>query len=208
MSLFSIFPHSHKICTSLVNFSALGTDTIPLIKINKWKFDWQGYYTFPNLRRIPSTYTLYSSHFYDNTTANLNNPFSPPHNIYAGTSTTDEMLFDAIQFMVYQPGNEFIDVAFLLEHDPLFTGVDEQVDAKGFQTYIYPNPASDKVNIYLTKKSEYKINLFDVTGQNVLEIMVTSDSATLDVSAFAKGLYLIQITDTRSNEVITRKLVK
>jgi hypothetical protein len=208
VSLFSVFPHSHKICTSLVNFAALGTDTIPLIRINQWRFDWQGYYTFPNLKRIPSTYTLYSSHFYDNTSANLSNPFAPPHNVLAGTSTTDEMLFDAVQFLVYQPGDELINVEDLLAHDPLLAGVNELADAKEFQTYIYPNPATDKVNIYLSKKSEYKIRLFNVTGQSILESLVTDDVASLDVSPMASGLYLIQITDTRSHETTTKKLMK
>jgi len=79
-------------------------DTIPLIHIPDWDFDWQGMYVHTNLVKIPAGYKLGSKHVYDNTINNPNNPNNPPQTVVAGTSTTDEMFFDSFQWMYYQSG--------------------------------------------------------------------------------------------------------
>ena len=206
ISLFAVFPHSHKICTKITNYAFLGTDTIKEIKIDNWRFDWQGYYTFPNLKKIPNNYTLHSMHFYDNTTNNLNNPHNPPQNVQAGTSTTDEMFFDAIQWLVYQPGDENIDVASILANDPLLANVND-LATSSFQSYVYPNPANDKVNIYLSKKADYKIGIYTIAGQNVLQTKTSEDATALDVKNIANGLYLVEIKDIKSGETISKKII-
>ena len=68
-------PHSHLICKSIIYYAVKpGIDTIKLVKINKWDFEWQDYYTFKKLVKIPNGYRLYSKHIYDNTATNPNNP--------------------------------------------------------------------------------------------------------------------------------------
>jgi len=205
-SIFSTFPHSHKICTSLINYAYQNTDTIPLIKINNWRFDWQGYYTFRNLVKIPAGYTLYSSHFYDNTVGNPYNPNSPPINVFAGTSTTDEMLFDSFLWLVYQPGDELIDVAAILANDPLLAGVNEYT-TQNLISNVYPNPTSDKLNIYLSKKSDYKISISTIEGQNVLSAKTNEDYSQLDVKNISAGLYLLEARDIKSGESFSKKII-
>jgi hypothetical protein len=150
VSVFAAFPHSHKVCTSLINYANNGTDTIPLIRINNWRFDWQGFYTFRNLVKIPAGYTLRSRHVYDNTTANPDNPNTPPQNVGAGFSTTDEMLFDAFMFLSYQTGDENINIGNLLANDTLLNPLPTTVNAVmpvAISTFAFPNPFDSKVKI-------------------------------------------------------------
>ena len=96
ISLYSAFPHSHQICTEILNYaySTAPVDTIKLMKINNWDFEHQEYYYYKNLVKIPLGYTYHSDHKYENTNSNPNNPFNPPQLITVGTNSTDEMLFD------------------------------------------------------------------------------------------------------------------
>ncbi|HEY6160045.1 MAG TPA: FlgD immunoglobulin-like domain containing protein [Bacteroidia bacterium] len=147
LSMFGTFPHSHKICTQITNYAYTSTDTIPLVRINNWDFNWQGYYTFRNLVKVPAGYKLFSSHLYDNTTNNPN--VTNPQLVIAGTSTSDEMLFDGYQYLLYQPGDELIDLDSLMRGDSLLA-VKPHTVQKNLYPFAFPNPFSDKVNISYT----------------------------------------------------------
>ena len=56
VSLLSIAPHCHLIGVSWDVFatSPNNQDTIPLISIPAWDFNWQGFFTFPTLTKVPS----------------------------------------------------------------------------------------------------------------------------------------------------------
>ncbi|PCJ81200.1 MAG: hypothetical protein COA49_05685 [Bacteroidetes bacterium] len=108
ISLVSITPHMHLLGKSWLVYatSADNLDTIPLISIPQWDFHWQGMFTFPSLLKIPAGYTLHAIGEYDNTTSNLDNPFSPPQSMTWGEFTTQEMFIVFAQFVLYQPGDE------------------------------------------------------------------------------------------------------
>lgn len=180
-SMFAAFPHGHKLLTSAVNYAYMGTDTIPLIRINKWDFNWQGYYTFKNMVKVPIGYKLKGTHVYDNTTANPFNPSSPPVTVNAGTSTNDEMFFDSYMWMFYQTGDEFIDVDSILAMDPLINSTHE-ITAPAYNplnTYAYPNPFNQHVNIgyELPKASHVNVSIYTVTGRCVRTIQNTFETA-------------------------------
>ncbi len=148
-TLLSTFPHSHLLCQNIVNYAFSGTDTIPLIRINDWDFEWQGYYTYRYPVKIPAGYQLFSSHTYDNTASNPHNPNNPPQWVFAGLSTTDEMLFDAFQWTLYLPGDELIDIGALLNNDTLLTGVPAPsgIWAGALKTLAIPNPSASGFTI-------------------------------------------------------------
>ncbi len=205
LSMFATFPHSHKVCTKITNYAYLGTDTIPLVR-EKWDFEWQGYYTYKNLVKVPAGYKLYSKHLFDNTTNNPN--ITTPVLVHAGTSTSDEMLFDSYMFFKYEVGDELIDVETLLANDPLvITSVKTNEVPSGLLTYIYPNPASNKVSIYLSKRSEYKVQLLSITGQSILQTELFYDVTSIDLKNIPAGLYIVEVIDTKTSERTTKKII-
>jgi len=117
ISLLSVFPHMHLLGKSFIAFVVTSlNDTIPLINIPEWDFEWQDFYTFKNIIKIPAGSTVYADATYDNTVNNHHNPNDPPQIMCAGLNTTDEMFFLGVQFTRYQNGDENIDMENL--HSP------------------------------------------------------------------------------------------
>ena len=183
MSVFATFPHSHKLATNIINYAYMATDTVPLIRINDWDFNQQGYYTFKHMAKVPTGYKLYSKHVYDNTTSNPNNPSSPPVNVVAGTNTTDEMLFDSFEFLVYQPGDELINVDSLLANDPLTASIKKNVSASNLKSYAYPNPSENNFNIgfVLDKPSKISVDIYTVHGALVKTLQSNEGVGTHEI---------------------------
>jgi hypothetical protein len=74
---------------------------------------------------------------------------------------------------------------------------------------VYPNPASDKLNVLLTgKQSEALLTITDVKGAIVFEktIGANEKNISLDVSAFDSGIYTMIIKN--ESNVVVRKFVK
>ncbi len=110
LSLLSVAPHCHLIGVywEVYATSPNNQDTIPLISIPSWDFNWQGFFTFPTLTKIPAGYTLHGIASYDNTSANPFNPNDPPQNVTFGEGTTDEMFFVFFDYVLYEEGDELI----------------------------------------------------------------------------------------------------
>ena len=172
LSAFAVMPHSHLICKSIIYYAVKpGIDTIKLVKINKWDFEWQDYYTFKKLVKIPNGYRLYSKHIYDNTATNPNNPNSPPITVYSNTGTHDEMLFDGMMYLYYQPGDELIDMKTMMDNDPIYAmGIKENTsDEFILKSRAFPNPFNDAVTIQYTlnEKADVSIDITDLIGKQI-----------------------------------------
>lgn len=112
ISILTINPHMHKLGKSFWAYALTkNNDTIPLIKIREWDFNWQYFYTFKKMVKIPAGSTIVVVGVYDNTIQNRNNPFHPPREVAerAGSMrSTDEMFQFIITLMDYEPGDENI----------------------------------------------------------------------------------------------------
>jgi hypothetical protein len=112
ISILTINPHMHWLGKSFWAYAVTLTgDTIPLIKINKWDFRWQYFYTFKKMLKIPKGSTIHSIGVYDNTRQNPNNPFSPPRLVAerdGSMRTSDEMFQFIVTYLPYQNGDENI----------------------------------------------------------------------------------------------------
>tara|TARA_B110000467_G_C18274525_1_gene454544 strand:- start:279 stop:1361 length:1083 start_codon:yes stop_codon:yes gene_type:complete len=109
VSLVNILPHCHLIGKSWeIYATTLQGETIPIIKINNWDFDWQSFYYPEYLLKIPGGSTITAKCVYDNTASNPNNPNSPPETMFPGQGTNDEMFFIPIEFIDWQLGDEDI----------------------------------------------------------------------------------------------------
>ncbi len=218
ISVLGAFPHSHKLCKSIVNYAWQGTDTVKLIKINNWDFEWQGYYFYRRLVKIPAGYQLFSRHVYDNTLLNPNNPNNPPQLVTAGLSTSDEMLFDSFLFTTYQAGDELIDIGALLAGDSLLatnTGMPSISTEGSPNSYAYPNPSSEAFNIRLMGENwgGSLLEISDLSGRKSDEIIVPepSDGSSyvtwnVPVNLSSSGIFFYKVY-SRDNKQATGKLI-
>jgi len=90
-------------------------------------------------------------------------------------------------------------------------GVEENVLSLN-QVNLFPNPASQMVNINYTleNSSEVKISIFNIAGQevyteNIVEGFAGENFSEINVSSFVKGTYFVKIQSNESN--VTKKLI-
>lgn len=111
-SLVTINPHMHLLGKTFWAYALPpGGDTIPLIRINRWDFRWQYFYTFKKMLKIPAGSLIRVVGVFDNTKDNPMNPFDPPRTIgerEGSMRTTDEMFQFIINYLPYRPGDEHI----------------------------------------------------------------------------------------------------
>ncbi len=107
-SLMSVFPHMHLLGKDLICYAVTpSNDTINIVKINNWDFEWQGDYYFEKFLKVPAGSVIYAKGNYDNTAS----PTNPnPVMVQSGFNTEDEMFVFIFQFLAYQPGDENISI--------------------------------------------------------------------------------------------------
>jgi hypothetical protein len=116
ISMLSINPHMHLLGQSFWAFAIKPNgDTIPLIKIRKWDFKWQYYYTFEHPIKIEKGTTINVFGTFDNTNKNPNNPNTPPKIVTQGDGiksmkSTEEMFQFIFTYLPYQTGDEKINL--------------------------------------------------------------------------------------------------
>jgi hypothetical protein len=206
ISAFAIFPHSHKICTSITNYATNGTGTIPLCRINKWDFERQSCYTFEKLIKIPAGYTLYGKHIFDNTTAN---PAHSPFTVNSGPGTEDEMALDGLMLAIYQPGDDTIDIRSIIEADSLFripANNNASMAANANPIIVtYPNPFTDKLTIgyELSASDQVSLSIYSMMGQKIIDLSKTEstgyhayewDGSIQGGGAASPGIYTYRLT--------------
>jgi len=70
---------------------------------------------------------------------------------------------------------------------------------------IFPNPANEKVSIYMTKVDKYELSITNITGQNVFNATFT-EQITVPVSELGKGLYFFKIRSSKSQKLIVKRV--
>jgi hypothetical protein len=114
ISIITINPHMHLLGKSFWAFAiAPSGDTIRLIKIPKWDFNWQNYYKPQRPIVLEKGSTIYAYGVYDNTASNPFNPNQPPKTVAdknGSMKTTDEMFQFIVTYMDYISGDENIDL--------------------------------------------------------------------------------------------------
>lgn len=112
VSVLNINPHMHKLGKSFRSFAIVPEgDTIPLVDIPNWDFNWQDFYRFKSVLKIPKGSILHVIATYDNTSENSENPFFPPQNIFfesGSMENTEEMMRLSFLYLPYQLGDEKI----------------------------------------------------------------------------------------------------
>ncbi len=206
-TLLSVFPHAHLLGQEFFVYAVKANgDTIPIIHVPQWNFEWQGFYTFKNPIKLPIGSRLYGGASYDNTTNNQFNPNQPPQNICAGLNTTDEMFIVYFQYLAYQPGDELLDMDSLTTPPNPIQPTSVINEATGTSYLLaYPNPFDQQVNIdyYLETESEVSLQIYDIQGRAVRSLTnaqlqqgrqsLSWDGRNDSGSDLSNGLYLIYL---------------
>lgn len=163
-TVMSVFPHMHLLGHYIQSYAVTGAnDTIPMVKIPEWDFDWQDFYWFQHMLKVPNGSTLHGKGVWNNTVTNPHNPNNPPITVGPGLNTTDEMFLIYYHYMLYQNGDEDIDIDSLtneyLSFDEEFVGPAE-INA-------YPNPFADHTAIAYNLQNASYVNLYiyDMQGR-------------------------------------------
>jgi mono/diheme cytochrome c family protein len=87
-----VFPHMHLLGRTVRTTATLPDGTThPLLSINDWQFNWQGYYLYAKPVRLPAGTKIEAEWTFDNTAENPAQPSNPPKRVRFGEQTTDEM---------------------------------------------------------------------------------------------------------------------
>lgn len=206
-SLMSIAPHMHLIGKKAKSYAITPKgDTIKLIAIDDWDFNWQGSYTFKKLIKIPKGAKLYYEAEYDNTSNNPLNPNNPPRVVRWGENTTDEMFLCYIFGTLYLPGDENIS----LETSNPTSLIDESFSIHSPAAIIIPNPMQHHGILSWTapKDGNYSISITDITGAVVQTIARNTfftaghHFVELQNDYFASGMYFVHIYDGSSTQTV------
>ena len=116
ISVLTINPHLHMLGKSFLAFAIKPNgDTIPLIRILRWNFNWQYFYTYKTMLRIPAGSEIVAVAEFDNTSNNPWNPNRPPKAVSerwdsggASMRASDEMFQFIITYTLYKKGDEFV----------------------------------------------------------------------------------------------------
>ncbi len=99
----SVMPHMHWLGKEFTFWAVLPDEAktrIPLIKIDRWNFNWQGTYAFAEPIRLPKGAWFETEGHFDNSAANPLNPNKPPALVRWGDQTNDEMFIGIYEFIV------------------------------------------------------------------------------------------------------------
>lgn len=194
VSMVGVAPHMHKLGMDWKVYAVKPSgDTINLIKIDEWDFNWQGAYYFKKLTPLPAGSVIHAYASYDNTTGNINNPNSPPKLITWGEGTSDEMYYLPLIYLDYQPGDDTI----TFESTGIASQNYYQVQDKLYP--VSPNPGSENINIGFTLATgtNLSLGLYNMLGQEVCEIVSKGyylpglHRLSYDVSKLASGNYTL-----------------
>jgi hypothetical protein len=208
-SLLGVAPHMHLIGRSIKSYGIpLTGDTIKLIDIPDWDFHWQGFYLFPKIKKIPAGTTLKAEAFYDNTSANPENPNSPPQDVSVGEATTDEMMLVFMVYTYYQPGDENI----IIDSGILTNNVTNYY--RGQQLLeVTPNPAVTDIvmKCYMEEADRGTVEVVDMLGKVVKQLMNNEpmkegySAHSYNVAGLPQGTYIVRLRT--SQRILSQKII-
>jgi hypothetical protein len=85
-----------------------------------------------------------------------------------------------------------------------FFGIDDQPNTSSNKLKIYPNPASDKITIEIKSQNianSSLLSVYNIQGQLMFEKPVSQRSTNIDISAMARGVYIVKLTTNKNIEV-------
>jgi hypothetical protein len=93
LSAFAVLVHAHHLAREMLAYAVVPAgDTIPLLRIPEWDFNWQFIYKFKEYELVPKGSVIHFFVTYDNTAGNPENPNSPPVDVHYSFDADQEMM--------------------------------------------------------------------------------------------------------------------
>lgn len=73
---------------------------------------------------------------------------------------------------------------------------------------IYPNPATDLINIVFDKNAEYSVRIMDISGKVIYTNSVNAERLVISENSMVSGIYFVQIIDADNNSITKKLIVK
>lgn len=205
VTLLGVFPHMHLIGKSITSFAVTDGDTIPLIHIPQWDFEWQFSYDYPQLIHLTPGTAIKAVATYDNTVNNPNQPNNPPQLVTAGEETADEMMIIFFMYTAYQTGDESI----IIDSNLHVNLVPKEHNAS---LTLFPNPCINELhwNIDSDINELASITISDVSGRKFDETFISLSSGKnlchYDSHHLSPGIYTLSLKTTK--EAFNTRFIK
>jgi Secretion system C-terminal sorting domain len=160
--------------------------------------------TFPVIR-VYTQIASYDSVYIDTLHAGLNVPRATQRQYkWIGNGQKEPLLeintqvvlgIETISSIVYRDS---------VRNRPVVSGIDEPA-ASDFAFNVYPNPSSGNFVISYANEEETQLVIADLNGKELMHKTFTGQLEMVDASAWAKGIYLVMLTNHAQTQV--RKIV-
>ncbi len=92
LNVLAVYPHAHYLATLMEGYATLPDGSRKwIIRIPDWDLSWQGVFVLKQPMFLPKGTVVSMRYHYDNSSDNVRNPSSPPKEVRAGITSTDEM---------------------------------------------------------------------------------------------------------------------
>ncbi len=96
-----------------------------------------------------------------------------------------------------------------IDCDQLTAVADDQNQMQDQQISVYPNPAGERVYISLKNTgTKTRLTVTAANGQQMLSTKLSNTESMIDLSEYARGMYLFKFTNGDGAVVATRKIIK
>ena len=83
-------------------------------------------------------------------------------------------------------------------------GTSSTLNLSGTEIRVFPNPVGDMLNINTERELDFSIQLFDLSGR---EVLVDRRKPKLNLSGLSNGIYMLKITDVSTMRMVSQKIV-
>lgn len=127
------------------------------------------------------------------------------------TNNLDQYFIDNIGDVDYivgiDPSNWVVNKVGAIVNDPAFTALATANEVFEDEIILYPNPADDVINISMSASSGYAFaELSDLSGRRLFT-QEMNGSASIDVSSFSSGTYMITFRSINNKTLRTERIV-
>jgi hypothetical protein len=102
---------------------------------------------------------------------------------------------DSAYYKIYFTAFDYTEGKYVFVEEEL-SAVSNRAPEASMMLNLYPNPASDQLNVVYDVRGDMEVNIFDVTGRNVLSTLERAsgfNTLTLDISTLENGLFFLKV---------------